>query len=78
MLFLGIKPRFMLEQKNQKSYREAIKALEKIEILDTPRDKLACLNECYAAIKSAVVDFHKGKVSGYFNLFFLAGTHRNG
>ena len=43
---------------------------------DTPREKLACLNECHAAIKSAVVDFHKGKVSRYFYfIFVLVRTH---
>ena len=69
MVFLGIKPRFMLEQ--TKPYRQAIKALEKIEICYTPREKLACLNECHAAIKSSVVDFHKGKVSLYIFSFLF-------
>jgi hypothetical protein len=28
----------------------------------TPREKLACLSECYRALKTAVVDYHKGKL----------------
>lgn len=44
-------------------YREAIRALEKITTSVTPREKLQCLSESYGALKTAVVDFHKGKVS---------------
>jgi|TARA_B110000305_G_C18913854_1_gene391933 hypothetical protein len=28
----------------------------------TPREKLQCLSESFGALKTAVVDFHKGKL----------------
>ena len=47
----------------QVPYRQAILALEKLQSCLTPRDKLACLSESQNCLKTAVVDFHKGKVS---------------
>ena len=44
-------------------YREAIRALEKMQQCVTPREKLQCLSESHGALKTAVVDYHKGKVS---------------
>ena len=44
-------------------YKEAIKTLEKIQQCVTPREKLQCLSESFSYLKTAVVDFHKGKVS---------------
>ena len=38
-------------------------ALEKMANCLTPREKLACLSESHSSLKTAVVDFHKGKVS---------------
>ena len=66
MLFLGIKDKFMLDNDLQVPYQQAIKTLEKLEMFDTPLDKLSCLTECFGNIKSKVVDYHKGKVS-YFH-----------
>ena len=43
-------------------YREAIRQLEKMQQCVTPREKLQCLSESYGAIKTAVVDYHKGKL----------------
>mmetsp|Transcript_10652 Transcript_10652/g.17902 ORF Transcript_10652/g.17902 Transcript_10652/m.17902 type:complete len:127 (-) Transcript_10652:267-647(-) len=43
-------------------YRDAIRALEHIQYCMTPKEKLNCLNESYGAMKTAVVDFHKGKL----------------
>jgi hypothetical protein len=43
-------------------YSEAIVCLEKLSSLATPREKLACLSESFGAMKSAVVQFHKGRV----------------
>lgn len=43
-------------------YRDAIQQIEKIQSCTTPREKLALLTESYRAIKTAVVDFHKGKL----------------
>ena len=46
-------------------YREAIRSLEKICSCTTPREKLQCLNESFSYLKTAVVDYHKGKVSNF-------------
>jgi len=43
-------------------YREAVRCIERIKVCVTPREKLACLSECFSAMKMAVVDFHKGKL----------------
>ena len=56
-------------------YKDAIRSLEKMQQCVTPREKLQCLSESYGALKTAVVDFHKGKVSSnkiltlYFTIF---------
>ena len=43
-------------------YRDAIRSLEKIQQCTTPREKLQCLNDSFSALKTAVVDYHKGKL----------------
>jgi len=43
-------------------YREAIRNLEKLQTCTTPREKLQCLSDSLRALKTAVVDFHKGKL----------------
>ena len=53
-------------------YKEAIRSLEKISSCTTPREKLQCLSESFSSLKTAVVDFHKGKVSfNNFLIFFM-------
>ena len=49
-------------QPSQVPYRDAIRALEKMQQCVTPREKLQCLSESFGALKTAVVDFHKGKL----------------
>jgi len=43
-------------------YYESIKALNKIESYTTPKEKLHSLTQMYGNLKTAVVDFYKGKV----------------
>lgn len=43
-------------------YRDAIRSLEKIQQCTTPREKLQCLSDSYSGLKTAVVDYHKGKL----------------
>ena len=43
-------------------FKEAVQCLEKIRTCITPREKLMCLSESFSAMKTAVVDFHKGRV----------------
>ena len=46
-------------------YRDAIRSLEKMQQCTTPREKLQCLSESFSGLKTAVVDYHKGKVSTF-------------
>ncbi len=43
-------------------YIESIKALEKIQQFTSPREKLVCVAESFSTLKTAVVDFWKGKI----------------
>jgi hypothetical protein len=43
-------------------YYESIKALNKMESFTTPREKLYNITQMFANLKTAVVDFWKGKV----------------
>lgn len=43
-------------------YSEAIKCIERLETIHSPREKLQCLSESFACLKTAIVDHWKGKV----------------
>ena len=43
-------------------YIEAIKCFEKLQSYISPREKLQCLSESFGCLKTAIVDFWKGKV----------------
>ena len=43
-------------------YMEAIRCIEKIPHLQSPREKLQCISESFASLKTAVVEYWKGKV----------------
>lgn len=47
---------------NDVPYIESIQAIERIHTCTTPREKLHCLSEAFSGLKTAVVDFHKGKM----------------
>jgi hypothetical protein len=48
--------------RNELPYGEAIKALEKMQQFQFPREKLQCLSESFGALKTTIVDHWKGKV----------------
>lgn len=48
------------ERKNT-AYSAAIKDIERIQSCNNPADMLACLSASFGSLKSAVVDFSKGK-----------------
>lgn len=47
---------------NHVPFIEAIRCIERIKTVITPRDKLQCLSDSFSAMKTAVVDYHQGKL----------------
>jgi len=43
-------------------YIDAIRAIEKIQQFQSPREKLLCISESFGCLKTAIVDYWKGKV----------------
>lgn len=43
-------------------YIEAIREIEKIEEFTCPAEMVSCLSNSFEKLKTAVVDFHKGKI----------------
>jgi hypothetical protein len=43
-------------------YIEAIRCIEKIQQYTSPREKLACITESFQCLKTAIVDYWKGKI----------------
>jgi hypothetical protein len=43
-------------------YSEAIKCLERLQTFPSPRDKLQCLSDSFASLKTAIVDHWRGRV----------------
>jgi len=43
-------------------YIESIRCIEKIQQYTSPKEKLSCVSESFGCMKTAIVDFWKGKV----------------
>lgn len=46
----------------QVPYIEAIRCIERMQTLQSPREKLQCITESFSCMKTAIVDYWKGKV----------------
>ena len=50
------------DERSKVPYIEAIREIERIESLDSPGEMVGCLSASFEKLKTAVVDYHKGKV----------------
>lgn len=59
--FLGVRERFIFDD-SEKPYQLAVRHIDNIQTSECPSEMVSQLSLMYAALKSEVVDRHKGKV----------------